>query len=236
VPGFTAETLYLPNEDVYIVILTNTEFSAIPITALSRILGGLAIGKPYIFKDLPIAGSALKKYVGRYENNMGEQLNITERNGSLVFQRPNGAQYKLGYAGGDEFFLDVNLMRINFVAGSDRKIYSLKFSKVDVGATEWFKTGKALLPLAPGRIADSLLQQYEGNYLFPGEDTITIIRDGPNLYLKKGREEFLLAATDHHRFFAVKNDLKVEFTNGSANVAGLKVTQDEKDQKYIKLQ
>ncbi|MBN8789615.1 MAG: serine hydrolase [Terrimonas sp.] len=236
VPGYTAETLYLPKEDVYIVILTNTEFSLIPITALSRILAGMAIGKPYIFENMPIDKAHLKKYVGLYENDLGEQLNIAERNGGLIFQRPNGAQYKLGYAGGNEFFLGVNFMRINFIPHANGKISSLKFSKVDIGATEWFKTQKPLLNLSSERIADSLLKHYEGKYFLPGSDTVIINRDGPNLYLKMENQELLLAAADNTHFFALKNNLQIQFSKGSIiNVPGLILIKDKKKIKYFKL-
>ncbi len=236
VPGYTAETLYLPEEDVYVVILTNTEFSLIPITALSRILAGLAIGKPYIFEDMPIDKGHLKKYIGLYENDLGEQLNIAERNGGLTFQRPNGAQYKLGYAGDNEFFLGVNFMRINFMPHANGKISSLKFSKVDIGATEWFKTQKPLLNLSSERIADSLLKRYEGKYFLPGGDTVIINRDGPNLYLKMENQELLLAAADNTHFFALKNNLQIQFSKGSiTDVPGIILIKDKKKLKYFKL-
>lgn len=236
VPGYTAETLYLPEEDVYIVILTNTEFSQIPITALSRILAGLAIGKPYIFEDMPIDEDQLEKYIGLYENELGEQLNIAGREGNLTFQRPNGARYKLGYAGGDEFFLGVNFMRVNFIPDPNGKVSSLKFSKVDVGATEWFKTEKPLLDLAPERIADSLLIHYEGEYFLPRGDTVTISRYGPNLYLGMDDQELLLAAADDTRFFALKNNLQILFSKEPiTNAPVLWIVNDKKKLKYFKL-
>lgn len=235
VPGYTAETLYLPQEDVYVVLLTNTEFSSIPITALARILAGLVIGKPYVFEPMPIAQGALKKYLGLYKNDLGEQLNIMERNGSLVFQRPNGAPYKLGYAGGHEFFLGVNFMRVNFIGDENGKITSLKFSKVDVGATQWFKTSKPLLNLSPERLSDSLLKKYEGKYSSQGVDTIIINRDGPNLYLKRGNQELLLIAKNSYQFYNPEHALEIQFSKEpSASVTELVFIQNRKKLRYHK--
>jgi len=139
VPGFTAETLYLPKEDVFVIILLNAGISKIPIIALSRIIAGLAIGKPYIFNEVAFDKSILKNFVGVYTNTHKEQINITEDNGQLCFQRPGGHLYVLHYAGNNEFFMDKDFLRVQFTTGAAGSIKSLQLSKVDIGMTEWFK-------------------------------------------------------------------------------------------------
>jgi CubicO group peptidase (beta-lactamase class C family) len=237
VPGYMSETLYLPEEDVYVVILTNAEFSPIPITALSRIMAGWAMGKPYIFRETPIRNNELKKFIGLYENEYGELLNITEQNEKLVFQRPNGTQYNLGYAGNNEFFFYKDFLRVHFNTGASGKITSLQFSKVDIGMTEWFKKEKPPLRLAAGRIEDSILSTYPGTYFLDGNDTITITRDGVSLYYKTSKQpDLLLVAEDNTHFYALKNDLRITFiTDQITNAPALSITQNKKNKRYLKL-
>jgi hypothetical protein len=237
VPGYTSETLYLPEEDVYVVILTNAEFSPMPITALSRIMAGSAIGKPYIFQESAIDKNQLKKFVGLYENEFGEYLNITEQNGKLVFQRPNGNPYNLGYAGNNEFFFKKDFLRVHFVTGLSGKITSLQFSKVDLNMTEWLKKEMPVLKLAAGRIEDGILRTYPGRYFLPGYDTITISRDGVTLYYKSGnRPELLLAAEDNTHFYTLKDDVQITFiTSSGTNAMALSITQNKKSKRYPRL-
>ena len=236
VPGYTSETLYLPEEDVYVVILTNAEFSPIPLTALSRIIAGLAIGKPYIFQETAIDKNELKNYIGLYENEYGELLNITQQNTNLIFQRPNGNPYNLGYAGNNEFFFYKDFLRVHFVTGGSGKITSLQFSKVDVGMTEWFRLEKPPLKLAAKRIEDSILRIYPGTYFIPGNDTITISRDGLNLYYRMGNQPaLLLAAEDSKHFNALKSDIRITFISDPVtNASALSITSNKKNKRYSK--
>lgn len=238
VEGFTSETLYLPQEDVYIVMLLNEETSKIPIVALVRIIAGLAINKPYSFDETPINKNELKRFSGLYENEMGELVNITEQNEHLIWQRPNGVVYTLHYAGNNEFFFDKDYLRTEFTSDGAGKIKSLKFSQVDIGLTEWFKTTKPLLKLSPERVADSLLKRYAGKYLLTNYDTITISRDGPVLfYQMNNKPKQILAAESNTSFFSLKSyDVRIEFINDAvSNGLALLFAKGNKSKKCLKL-
>lgn len=232
VPGYTSETLYLPKEDVYVVILLNEETAYVPITALSRIIGAMAIGKPYIFNETAIDKQALKKFTGLYENKFNELVNISEQNGRLIFQRPNGGPNILYYAGNNEFFFEKDYFRVQFMTDSVGKIKSLQTSKVDIGMTEWFKTPRPLLKLAPGRVADSLLQQYAGKYSLPNEDTLTITRDGLYMYYQNGGEKKqLLAAGSDSMFFSLTDDVRITFVK---ETGALVLARGNRSKQYYK--
>lgn len=237
VEGFTSETLYLPNEDVYIVMLLNEETSKIPIVALVRMIAGLAIDKPYNFNDVAIDKNTLKNFVGLYENKMGELVNIAQQNAQLTFQRPNGSIYNLHYAGNNEFFFDKDYLRVEFTSDAADKIKSLKFSMVDIGMTEWFKTQKPLLKLSRERVSDSLLKQYTGKYFFSNNDTLTISRDGVTMYFQMANQpKQILAAENNTLFFSLKEDLRIEFIKDPvSNALGLLLAQNNKSKKYLKL-
>lgn len=217
VEGFTSETLYLPNEDVYVVILLNEETSKIPIIPLARILAGIAINKRYNYTEVPINKADLRKFIGLYENAGGELVNIAEQSAVLTFQRPYGTRYNLHYAGNNEFYLNKDLLRTEFTSDTAGKIKSLRFSQADVGVTEWFKTARPVLNLAAERVPDSLLKQYAGTYVLAKSnaisDTIRITRDGPALYYKTGTSpKQMIAVENNAKFFSLKEDFRLEFT------------------------
>jgi CubicO group peptidase (beta-lactamase class C family) len=218
VEGFTSETLYLPNEDVYVVILLNEETSKIPLVPLARIIAGLSINKPYSYTEIAISKDELPKFIGSYENKAGELVNISSLNDKLSFQRPYGMVYPLHYAGNNEFFLDKDLIRVDFTLEVDGKVKSLKTSQADVGLTEWFKTERPALNLAAERVPDSILKSYSGTYLSADNDTIRISRDGPALYYKAGNvPKQIVAAENNFRFISFKQDFRLEFTTDPVN-------------------
>lgn len=236
IEGFTSETLYLPAEDVYVVVLLNEETSKIPIQALSRIIAGMAIGKPYRFEEMAIGKNELPKFTGVYENDRGELVNITEQDGRLVFQRPNGAPYSLHYAGSNEFFFEKDFLRAEFIGNAAGKIASLKFSVVDIGLTEWVKTQRPPLKLARERVADSLLRQYAGRYFLAG-DTLTIAKDGPFLYCQAGGQpRQLLAAESSTDFRSLKDGTGIAFVRDlRTGSPALLLTRQRKAKKYLRL-
>lgn len=236
-PGYASETLYLPQEDVYVVVLLNVENGKIDSRVWARLLAGLAMGKPYRFEKVAIDPPALEKFVGLYENKFGELVNITEQNGQLVFQRPNGGPNNLNYAGDDDFFFEQNFLRVKFIKNAQKQIKSLKFSRVDIGVTEWFFTGKPVLKLAPQKIAEPLLKHYEGKYHLPGQDSLVVSREGVNLYCQIGKQErHLLAAEDDTHFFGLKENLRLEFiTEPTTRKVELSLLWKEQRKQYTKL-
>ena len=229
----TSETLYLPQEGVYVIILTNTSDANIPIRAMARVVAGIAIDKPYVFDDQPIDKNELKSYTGLYENDFGEPLNISAENGRLMFQRPNGRKLKLSFAGNNEFFLDQDFFRVNFNKDAAGKVTSLTFSKLEMMPMVWNKTRQPpLTTLAPERIPGNILKDWSGKYFLSGADTITITQRGVNLFYNTNGKELLLAAQDSTHFFALKDDLSITFTK---KTPALTITQKRKNKQYLKV-
>lgn len=236
VEGFTSETLYLPDEDVYVVFLLNEETFKIPIVPLVRILAGIAIDKPYNYNEVQISKSNLLKFTGVYESKAGELINIAEQSGRLTFQRPYGAVYDLHYAGNGEFFLDKDLLRTEFSSDSTGNIKSMRFSQADVGLTEWSKTQRPVLDLYGEKIPDSLLKQYSGSYVSADKDTIRISSSGPALYCQVASDpKQMVAAETNVRFFSLKEDFRLEFrTEDAAKISVLLYMKGRKTKKYIR--
>ncbi|WP_295123031.1 serine hydrolase [uncultured Chitinophaga sp.] len=146
IPGFMSETLYLPAEDIYVVILLNSESGLNP-QVLSRIIAAELAGKPFEFKQSPIERQHLGGYAGLYENDRGEQVNITEADGKMYFQRPKGRRYELKHSDTDQFYLDKDFIWVEFKRGKNRKVDNLVTSWVGTMPSTWSKTGKPVLQL-----------------------------------------------------------------------------------------
>jgi CubicO group peptidase (beta-lactamase class C family) len=138
VPGFIAETLYLPDEDVFVVMLLNSE-SKVPSTALTRMIAGLVINKPYRFAEIKLSEAKQGSYQGSYRNGAGELINITEADGKVYFQRPGGNKYTIKPSTVNEFFFDKDYLWVEFKQDANGKINGLIFSQVGIGDMIWKK-------------------------------------------------------------------------------------------------
>jgi CubicO group peptidase (beta-lactamase class C family) len=142
VPGFIAEAVYLPREDVYVVILTNAQ-SPRHTVAIGRVIAAMTIGKPYPFTATTIDPKLLPRLQGVYENSHNETVVITANGNKLHFQRPGGKLYEIKPASEYQFFFDEGYVVVEFHADASHTITGLTFTRVGIGpAIEWKKTSK----------------------------------------------------------------------------------------------
>lgn len=147
VPGFISETLYLPKEEIYMVMLINSESGVIP-QVLTRIVAAELTGKPYKFEQSPIASQNIGKYAGVYENDRAEKVNITEADGKIYWQRVGGRKYEVKQSVTDQFYFDKDFLWIEFERDEKKKISQLVFSRAGYTPTTWKKIEKPVMNLS----------------------------------------------------------------------------------------
>ena len=148
VPGFISETFYFPKEDIYIVILINSESAVIP-QVLARIAASEFTNKPYRFEG----GVALEKkkvgnYAGVYESDRMEKVNITEENGKVFWQRLGGKKYEVRGAYADEFYFEKDFLWLTFKRGLNSEVSELVFSRAGYTPSYWKRTDRAAMVLS----------------------------------------------------------------------------------------
>lgn len=104
-PGFCSETLFFPREDVFVVFLQNAYPNPTAHTAMSRLISGVAIGKPYDFMPVPIHNDSLQRYTGRYalKGHPDNTLAMIAEKDTLFIQMPDGHRANMTYMGHGEF-------------------------------------------------------------------------------------------------------------------------------------
>lgn len=147
VPGFISETLYLPTEAVYVVILINSESAVMP-QVLARIAAAELIGKPYQFLESKMEARYHGTYAGVYENEKNELVNITEADGKMYWQRLGGRKYEIRHSVTDQFFFEKDFLWVEFERNSEQKISSLIFSRAGMMSNTWKRTNKPILNLS----------------------------------------------------------------------------------------
>lgn len=145
--GFMCHAIYLPREDVFVVVLYNFRAARLP-EFLAGDLAALAIGKPFDFREQPLAEELLKAYAGVYEEEGVERF-ITVEQGKLYYQRAGANKLGLKPYAKDKFFFDNAAVIAEFKRDAGGRIISLEVSnKRGVSSTVLKRTDKPL-PATP---------------------------------------------------------------------------------------
>jgi CubicO group peptidase (beta-lactamase class C family) len=218
--GFLSTLVYLPGEDVCIAMLSNCDCSS-PDEPADKMLAAL-LGRP--FQPMVKAGSTKlpEEYVGVYENVKKELRYITIDNGTLYSQRPGSMKFKLIPYGRDKYFFEDSFARVTFETEGkgDKKIVKAVVSDRTSPAHVWIKTNQ---PLPVGRqeikLPESELDKFTGEYELAPGFTITVTREGAQLYCQAtGQSRFEVYPESPNRFFLKTVDAVVEFHADHAGV------------------
>ncbi len=230
VPGFFSETLYLPGENIFVVILQNSE-SIAPITAYSRIIASMLTGNPYSFRETAVPQKTLYGFEGVYKNRHLELINMTAEDGKLYFQRPGGMKYQVKAATDHEFFFDRDYLWLEFERNTTKQTTGLLFSKAGITPSYWEKTDQPVLKLHPGRFPDSLMSLYAGVYAFAANDSVFVEKNGGTIVLTSaGKITHTLVPQTERHFTTFPGNLHVIFETPEGQEGAL-VLQDGRRKK-----
>ncbi|MBU1014383.1 MAG: beta-lactamase family protein [Bacteroidetes bacterium] len=133
--GYRSNAIYLPNEDVFVVILTNRDYDS-P-SDLSVKIAALIIGKPYQWKPT-YKPTNLLEYKGEYLNSQNENRNIIIESEQLIYKRNNGDKIKLIPVAKDKFQFDQSFITFKFLRDKKGNIYRVEI-KNRIPPVEYWK-------------------------------------------------------------------------------------------------
>ncbi len=215
IEGFGTAEIYLPKEDVFVVVFSNCDCSY-PKDIASK-LAALTSGRPYEYKTIPVDSAILKGYEGVYENKTGLQRTITSSENKLFSQLGRGPKSLLKAYENNAFFFDGNPMQtIVFSKNKKGKIEKLLAEKL-TGNEVWYKTNKAIPDTNGIKVDDKILASYVGEYEVTPEFVFSITKEPGRLFLEAGGQDKIeLFAETETKFFLKVNDAQFEFVNDDA--------------------
>ena len=210
IEGFGAMEIYLPKEDVFVVVFSNCD-CIYPKDIASK-LAALAVGKPYEYKEIPAANTILQGYTGLYENQKGQQRIITVSENQLYSQLGRSPKYKLKAYQKDMFFFEDDAMKtIEFSGNKKGKIEKLTTKKLD-GNDVWNKTNKPIPDSNGIKVDEKILATYVGEYEITNEMSFSVTKEKDRIFVQApGQEKFEIFADTENKFFTKVNDAEFEF-------------------------
>ncbi len=208
--GFLTSSIYLPKEDVFVAIFSNSTAKSPDMIAAK--LAALAIDKPYHFKEITLDDNTLKSYIGVYENPESGQRIISLEDGKLYSQRSGGTKSQIKPYEKDKFFFETSLSFLNFQRDANQMITGVISSQRGAQTMLWTKTDKPIPAKMEQKVEESVLDQYIGAYQLAQNFVITITKEGQKLFAQatgQGKNE--LFAESETKFFLKVVDAQVAF-------------------------
>lgn len=207
--GFSANGIYLPEEDMYIVGLTN--FNGSNVVSFVQKVSAIAIGKPfYDAKDaISLSEDKLKKWVGTYQFSNKVIRYISVKDGKIFSQREGSRKLEI-----------FPLSEKTFIFPESRSSYTfgLKNGKKEVIFDGQEKSiGKEIDKDAPAErkeitLFKEVLEQYIGTYKIQENFSIEVsVEDDKIFGQATGQPKFEFFAFSENGFFLKAVEAEVTF-------------------------
>lgn len=222
--GYTTFGLYVPKENLYVIVLTNTD--AIGPSNPSVKAAAVALGKPFkINADVKVSQSKLTQWIGAYEFEDKTIRFITFKDGNLYSQRKGGNELKLITLSETEFNFENTFTTYKFTIENGKRV---AFFADRINKSKGVETiVEPELEKASITVSSDILQNYVGKYqLQPGFE-IDITSQNQQLFGQAtGQGKFELFAETENTFFAKITELKVIFNkDSSGKIVGFSLDQ-----------
>ena len=209
--GFVSIGVYLPQEDIFVSILTNRDGKS-PQEMAVRIAAAV-MNKPYIVEDeIALTEQQLNDYVAIYDFEDGSSRTITREGDHLISQRSGSVKMKLIPIAKDQFMFEGNEMsRLTFSRDNMNQPNHVVY-KFRIAETSGKRTYKEIIERHEIALAPEQLKPLEGEYeLDPNFKILVTARDGALYGQATGQPEFQLFALSELHFFLKVVDAEITF-------------------------
>ncbi len=225
--GYTTSGIYVPSEDMYLIVLTNRDGSHPQ--EISVKIAAHALGKPYetaATAKISLTDAQMKKWVGNYVFDEDVLRSITFENGSLFSQREGSDKLPIYALSENEFVFSDGLASCKFAIQNGKKtvIFSERINKSEGVETD----RKPATEKEEIEIDTKILPQYVGEYELAPTFSITVTTKDDKLYIQAtGQPQFEVFPESKDTFFLKVVAAKLVFDrDDSGNVIQLTLHQN----------
>ncbi len=216
--GYSTKGIYLINEDVYVIGLSNC--SCNDIGAITTRVAALVIGKPFPNKKnaITLSKEKLSKWVGAYKFDGEVIRHVMLKDDKLISQKEGSRSFNIYPMSDTHFIFDEGTISYYFSV-DDKGKKQVKMTTVG-GEIIGEETDKA--PPVENKeiaVAENVIKQYIGAYeLQPGFDLVMTVEDGKLYAQATGQSKNQLFAKTQTRYFLKVVPAEVEFIKDASGM------------------
>ncbi|WP_159699272.1 serine hydrolase [Massilia sp. 9I] len=210
--GFSTYGLRLPDQKVYVAVLTNSDAGPANPSVVARKAAAIAIGKPYReFTEAKLDAAALDAVAGTYEVEKGVQRVFRRTADGLVTQRTGLPPTPVKAASSTEFFLPGSLDWFEFQRGADGKVVAVTHHQ-DGKPIVSPRIGNAPPARQAIKIANASFDTRVGRYELAPGFVLELTREGDRYFAQATRQGKLeIFPMSETAFFAERVDAEISF-------------------------
>ena len=229
--GFSTEAIFVPGEDVFVALFTNSDDPVASEETVAYRLAALALGNPFpVFEKAEVDIRSLEPLFGVYSVDGGDRR-FFARDGKLYTRRSGGSDLEVFAAGGNRFFYGPDNLTW-FEIGRDAGGKPVMAMHQNGAVQPELASYAGPIPADPKTIAlpRSALERYTGTYKAAPGPVKVAFAEGGGITLQLGPQRPVpmkpISATE---FMLVGVDARVVFRTEGEKVVGLVLKQGGRD-------
>ena len=228
--GFVTDSIYLPKEDVFVAVFSNSDRPATSPGLVMQKLAAMAIGDPYpSFQKAALDTKAVEPWVGLYKVKDGERR-VFLRDGKLITQRTGGGELEALSGGNGRYFYDNSLTWFELKRDAAGTPVMAMYQQGAATAEETPRAGPIPAELPVADVPRATLESYAGLYDTPaGRLTVALPASGQMTVMLEGQQAIPVLAVTQTEFRLVGVDARIEFKAENGKVVGATIKQGGRD-------
>ena len=230
--GGRTETLYLPEQKLFVAILANSDEPQSQPRELAQRVAAAALGTPLpTFTKAAMSMERVRPMLGRYKGDEGPDRLLFEQDGTLWFAFGNSPAREAFSAGGDRYFFGHDELMWFELAARDGKRHLVMHVAEDTKAHD---AVFAAAPAKPAAIADT---SGAGRYKpeAGAEFVITVGPGGVMTVSSGGRTIGTLRAIEAGQYAIDGTPMRLEFVREGNRVTGLKMFRGARTMNAVRI-
>lgn len=216
VPGYKANSLYVPSEKLYLVVLQNSESGSPTPPMLYAAAQLLGKSYPQVSDSQRLSTKQLEKFVGSYEFEGDRKRVISNKNGQLFYKAVGGLDKPIYIKDENTLFFEHGYRQIAFSG-----------KQVTYSNRNFILHGNKLSNQAPKEntevaIESSLLESYTGQYKLEQFVMTITMEDGKLFAQPQGSDKLPVVAKSESQFFIKEIGAEIEFINDN-NISSINI-------------
>ena len=224
--GFSTDSIYLPKEDLFVAVFTNSDSPATDPGMVMLKLAALAADDPFpTFEKAALDAKAVEPWVGLYKVKDGERR-VFLKDGKLYTQRTGGGELEAYAAGGGKYFYPNSLTWFELKRDAAGTPVVAMYQQGAVTAEVAARAGDIPPEPKAADVPRATLLTYAGNYETPmGMLAVALPEEGPMTVKLGGQPAIPVAAVSQTEFRLIGVDARVEFKSEGGKVTGAVIKQ-----------
>ncbi|SFB72801.1 serine hydrolase [Massilia yuzhufengensis] len=210
--GFSTYALRLPEQKVYVAVLTNSDSGPVNPGVVARKAAGIAIGKPHReFREVALQPAALNGLAGAFEVEKGVQRVFRRQGDSLVMQRSGRPPVVVKPLSANEFFIPGTLEYFEFQR-NEQGVVTQVLQHYDGGTLVQPRVGDAPAGRRAVKIADGAFDARVGRYELRPGFVMELSREGGRYFAQAtGQGKLEIFPMSETVFFSNDVDAEISF-------------------------